>query len=283
MSDLFDDIEMTEEEMLENRVGFVRGPEIVFSGKDGNYKHSETEQQSPVVEGIVLGVIENRLMYGGDNTPFPGIDTWICRNDYCGKASPRYNEQLDDDTLRQAMTLGGEGFGLDCRRCAFRQFTKNDKGEDVKPVCGGRQALLFLDDRYPDTPLPLHVKGMSLPPMWAFLKGKDFKTSKGAQQPYMVRRVRFSSAKDGKGTRQYFYMVFEPLEHLTERQRFNELREQGLTLLQSYAKLALSAPKAGPLPALVAPQQSSAATWSASADSINEAFASAAYEDGDAF
>ena len=255
---------MTEEEAVENQVGFIRGPEISFSGQSGQYTHTTLKVDSPFVEGYILSKFENRLLYGGDNSAFPEVDTWICRCDYVGKSAPRHNEKVGMATLRKAQELGGEGFGIDCARCALRLFGQPDgDGKAAPSECGSRQALMFLDDRWPDKALPLNIKGKSLSPLWAFLKSEHFQNDKGDLLPSMCRRVRLGSEKQKVGSKTFYVVTYTALEMQTELSAFQQMRKDGMELLRTAAKAAMLVPRPSSLAALPAPKPSvpSNAEW----------------------
>lgn len=249
---------MTEEEAAANKLGFIRGPEITFSGQSGLYTHPDGST-TPFVEGYVFSNFENRLLYGGDGSAFPTIDTWICRCDYVGQSDPRYNEMLGPDILRRAQAMGGDGFGQDCQTCKLRVFGTDADGKTTRSECGARQALMFLVDdgqgNAADKAVPLNVKGKGLSPMWKFLKGDDFKNPRnGDQMPYMWRRVRLGSVKEKVGSKTFYVMTFAALELQTSRTAYNAMRQQGLELLKSAAKAAALVPRPPALAALPAPQ-----------------------------
>jgi len=263
MTDINDEIDwgsesgMTEEEAQANKLGFIRGPEITFSGQTGKFTLADGKTEVPYVEGYILSNFENRLYYGGENTAFPHLDTWICRNDYLGQADPRYNEQLSPQDLQKAQQLGGDGFGFDCTACKLRQFGTDADGKTTRSECGSRQALMFLLDGT-DKAVPLNVKGKSLSPMWKFLKGEHFKNSKGEQMPYCWRRVRLASVQDKVGSKKFYVMTFAELELQRSRTTYNAMRAEGLQLLKTAAGAAKLAPRPAPLAALPAAAPSSA-------------------------
>ena len=249
MSDIIDDINIpdwmrgekaTEEELIENEVGYVAGPHIRMNGKRGLFVSHPDELEAPVVRGVICSKFEGQLLFGGENSRlFPNYDGWVCRNDYKQKAQPRVNENAPKWALKVLQENGG---GVECSSCDLRKFGENDE----RPDCGSVWALVFLDDRYDET-RPLFLKGTSISAMHEFLKGSDFKNPKtGELMPPMIRRVELKMVedkKDGKAAMSFYKVQFKALGYLTDQAQFEQLRRHGLDQLKVFAQAAVAAPR----------------------------------------
>lgn len=232
----WDDVVASEEELIENEVGYISGPVIQADGKKGRFVNTATKEETPTIRGVALSKFESQLLFGGENSrEFSDFDGWVCRNDYKNKSLPRVNEQAPKRILQRLAALGG---GVDCAGCDLRRFGPNEE----RPDCGSRWAIVFLDDRY-DDPLPVIIKGTSISPMHNFFKSDAFRNKKGELQPSMVRRIELSMVQEGKGSKGYYRVEFAALGYLTDREQFNRLRQDGLARLKSFQQAALAAPR----------------------------------------
>lgn len=109
-----------------------------YDGRTGNITDRDGKERCN--EGIILGYVPGQILFGGDKTPFPEADTWICRSRKPGQPC-RVNDGLDPQTYLRLRDLGHPGDGGSCAQCPLRLW---DNDTNTKPLCGQQLGVVFV-------------------------------------------------------------------------------------------------------------------------------------------